>query len=157
MIKIALAQIESLSHQQAKNIEQHFDYIRTAIDKKADVIVFPELSLHGHSSGSRALELAVNDQHTLIQQLAQHSKGITSLVSGIEYTAEGLFFNTVYVLRNNDILARHRCQPRKRGHRYVPPKVGCSRPLFLLHHWKFGIIRFLMPYPAFIPYPFFSI
>ncbi len=108
MHKIALAQIESLSHQQQQNVEQHFDYISSAIEKKADVVVFPELSLHGHSCGSQALELAVNDEHELIQRLARHSSGVTSLVSGIEFTNDGLYYNTVYALRDGEILAKHK-------------------------------------------------
>lgn len=108
MNKVALAQIESLSHQQTQNIEQHFDYISACIDKAADIIVFPELSLHGHSCGPRALELAVNDESELIQKLAQHSIGITSLVSGIEFTNDGLYYNTTYALRDGEILSKHR-------------------------------------------------
>ena len=107
-MKVALAQTESLSCDLFNNLTQHFDAISDAISREANIIVFPEFSLHGSPKRETIIEIALDDQHAHIQELAEKSVGIFSLVSGVEVTIEGLFYNTVYVLKDGKILAKHR-------------------------------------------------
>jgi len=108
MLNIALAQTESVSHDLPNNLAQHYDAISDAIARQANIVVFPEFSLHGSPKRETIVEIAINDRHEHIKALAQKSVGIISLVSGIEVTIEGLFYNTVYVLKDGEILAKHR-------------------------------------------------
>ncbi len=108
MLTIALAQTESVSHDLPNNLTQHDDAISDAIARQADIVVFPEFSLHGSPKRESIIEIALNDQHEHIRGLAQKSVGIISLVSGIEVTIEGLFYNTVYALKDGEILIKHR-------------------------------------------------
>ena len=48
-MKIALAQIAPQLGNQKKNIEKHIEYCERAIAEKAELIIFPELSLTGYS------------------------------------------------------------------------------------------------------------
>ncbi len=108
MLNVALAQTESLSHDLSNNLIQHIDAISDAISRKANIVVFPEFSIHGSPKRETIIEIALDDRHEHIQELAEKSVGIISLVSGIEVTIEGLFYNTVYVLKDGEILAKHR-------------------------------------------------
>jgi len=108
MLNIALAQTESVSHDLPNNLTQHYDAISDAISRRANLVVFPEFSLHGSPNRKTILEISIDDRHQQIQALAQKSVGITSLISGVEITIEGLFYNTVYVLKDGKILAKHR-------------------------------------------------
>lgn len=47
-MKICLAQISSIKGDIQRNIEKHKEYILEAIDNKADLICFPELSITGY-------------------------------------------------------------------------------------------------------------
>jgi predicted amidohydrolase len=47
-IHIALAQINTVLGDTQKNLGKHLDYIHQAVSQKADLIVFPELSLTGY-------------------------------------------------------------------------------------------------------------
>src|ERR1044071_7070348 len=48
-MRIALGQINSTVGDFAGNKEKILDYVSRAVDKRADVVVFPELSLFGYS------------------------------------------------------------------------------------------------------------
>lgn len=108
MLKIALAQIESRSDTLQNNLEKHFEMISKAIEEGSDLVVFPELSLHGHCSGSQAVEVGLSKDSKIINDLARHSKNITSVIGGTESTSKGLYYNTSYVLRDGKVQAKHR-------------------------------------------------
>lgn len=108
MLKIALAQIESRSDTLQKNLEKHFEMISKATEEEADLVIFPELSLHGHCSGAQATEVGLTKQDKIINDLAHHSVNITCIVGGIESTKKGLYYNTSYVLRDGKVQAKHR-------------------------------------------------
>ena len=106
--RIGLAQINSSSDALVSNREKHFEMIDQAKEQGADLLVFPELSLHGHCSGSMAPDIGLTDESDVIAQLANHSKAITCLVGGIESSSSGLFYNTTYAIRDGVILEKHR-------------------------------------------------
>ena len=58
-MKICLAQIKSIKGDLIKNIQTHLEFIKRSIEKGADLIVFPELSLTGYEP-SMAKALAKN-------------------------------------------------------------------------------------------------
>jgi predicted amidohydrolase len=47
-LNLALAQIATKLGDVQSNLEKHLDYIRQAKEQKADILVFPELSLTGY-------------------------------------------------------------------------------------------------------------
>lgn len=107
-MKLALAQIENVSAQAARNLAQHHEMIAKAREQKADIVLFPEYSLGGSPRRQDAHALAVDAHHADILALAAHSKGLTSVVSGFEKAPDGALYNTAFVLRDGEVVARHR-------------------------------------------------
>ena len=80
--KIAVAQINPALGDVEKNIKKHLSFIDKAIKKKADLIVFPELSLTGYSVKDLNFELAINPySDPILKPLREKSKKI-SIVCG---------------------------------------------------------------------------
>nr|HMT11229.1 nitrilase-related carbon-nitrogen hydrolase [Ignavibacteria bacterium] len=83
--KVSCAQIAPALGDIEKNIKLHLKYIDKAIAKKADMVVFPELSLTGYSVKDLNLELALNPYTSpLLKPLRDKSKKITIVCGGIE-------------------------------------------------------------------------
>ena len=74
-MKIALAQIKSVSGNISENIKRHILFIKKAIDFKTDIIVFPELSITNYEPTlAKKLATTKNDQRFVIfQQLANEN------------------------------------------------------------------------------------
>ena len=48
-MKVAIAQISSVLGRVDKNLDRHLELIEKAASQKADLVIFPELSLTGYS------------------------------------------------------------------------------------------------------------
>ena len=73
--KIALAQINPVLGNLDKNIKKHLDFCNRAIKRKADLIVFPELSLTGYSVKDLNFELALDpSSNKALEPLRKKSK-----------------------------------------------------------------------------------
>lgn len=77
-MKVAIAQIEAIKGNVEKNIENHLRWIKQAIQKSADMVVFPELSLTGYEP-DLAESLATNHNDTRLDEMQSLSdkNGIT--------------------------------------------------------------------------------
>jgi predicted amidohydrolase len=83
--KVAVAQINPALGDYDKNIKKHLKYIDNAIKKKADMVVFPELSLTGYSVKDLNFDLAINPYtSSILKPLKERSKKITIVCGGIE-------------------------------------------------------------------------
>jgi predicted amidohydrolase len=67
-MRIAIAQIEAIKGNIEKNIENHVKWIYQAIQNKADLVVFPELSLTGYEP-DLAESLATNQDDTRLDEM----------------------------------------------------------------------------------------
>lgn len=108
-MRIALAQIKSNTCSITENIEKHIEYISKAKKINADVILFPELSLHGHFGG----RLITNFRHDLLNNNAinlikNECENIVVIASAVELTNSGLAYNSTYVIENKKIIFKHR-------------------------------------------------
>jgi predicted amidohydrolase len=77
-MRVAVAQIEAIKGNIEKNIENHLKWIKQAIQKNADMVVFPELSLTGYEP-DLAESLATNQDDTRLDEMQSLSdkNGIT--------------------------------------------------------------------------------
>ena len=77
-MRIAIAQIEAVKGNIEKNIENHLKWIKEAIQNKADMVVFPELSITGYEP-DLAESLATNQDDTRLDEMQSLSdkNGIT--------------------------------------------------------------------------------
>jgi predicted amidohydrolase len=77
-MRIAIVQIEAIKGNIEKNLENHIKWIKEAIQNKADLVVFPELSLTGYEP-DLAKSLATNQDDTRLDKMQSLSdrNGIT--------------------------------------------------------------------------------
>ncbi len=77
-MKIAIVQLEPIKGNIERNIEIHIDWIKQAINRHADMIVFPELSLTGYEPElARSLATNQDDKRLDCFQKLSDEKNIT--------------------------------------------------------------------------------
>jgi predicted amidohydrolase len=107
-MKVAIAQIKSVLGNFNQNLQKHLDFIRQAIEGKADLIIFPELSLTGYSLKDLTNEVAVRLDHPRLSPLISRSVDIDIVVGLVEESEEFLYFNTALYLSEGNIIHAHR-------------------------------------------------
>lgn len=141
---IALAQIDSAVGNLSKNIHHHISFIKNAIAKKADIIVFPELSLTGYSVKDLNWELALRAQpEKEFAELLKLSKKITIIAGGVEESENFGIYNSAFVFEDGKVFSAHK--------KIYPPTYGMFEELryfnqgkdvraFNSKHGKLGIL-----------------
>jgi predicted amidohydrolase len=115
--KIALAQINPALGDFDKNIKKHISFTDRAIKKKAELIVFPELSLTGYSIKDLNFDLAISKNNlSLLQPLLKKSKEIDIICGGIEEDINYGIFNSAFYLSNGKLIYTHK--------KIYPPDYG---------------------------------
>lgn len=115
--KIALAQINPALGDVEKNIKKHIDFINKALKKKADLIIFPELSLTGYSLKDLNAELAVNPfTSEILRPLCEKSKKIDIICGGVEEDDNYGLFNSAFYISGGKVQFTHR--------KVYPPDYG---------------------------------
>lgn len=143
--KAAIAQISPALGNYEKNIKKHLQYIDKAIKKKADLIVFPELSLTGYSVKDLNFELAINPYKSeILKKLREKSKKISIVCGGIEENENYGIFNSAFYLENGEVKFTHR--------KVYPPDYGMFEEIRYfskgkqaeVHETKFGKLGVLV-------------
>jgi predicted amidohydrolase len=115
--KIALAQINPTLGDVEKNIKKHIDYINKALKKKADLVVFPELSLTGYSLKDLNAEVAINPLTSeILRPLCEKSKKIDIICGGVEEDDNYGLFNSAFFISGGKVQFTHR--------KVYPPDYG---------------------------------
>lgn len=110
-MKIALAQISSVLGNFKKNLTRHLDLVQEARKQKADLIIFPELSLTGYTLRDLVPEVAIIPASSeLFSRLLEASRNIDIVVGFVEEKKEdpGIFFNSAAYLAGGEIVHMHR-------------------------------------------------
>jgi len=110
-MKIAIAQISPLLGLVDKNLEIHLEFIEKAVKEKADLIIFPELSLTGYSLKDLVPEVAIRPETSpIMARLLTASRDIDLVFGLVEERREnpGLFYNSVAYLTRGEIAHIHR-------------------------------------------------
>lgn len=107
-IKVAAAQTETAYGDARANLARHLEYMSDARARGVRLLVFPELSLHGHSVGKDALTLAIRQNDTLIGQLAEASIDMYSVFGFVEEAPGGQFYNSQATVANGRLVHVHR-------------------------------------------------
>ena len=106
---LAVAQIDSTVGDLKKNIQHHLAYIKKAIQKKADIIVFPELSLTGYTVRDLNWNLALRaEPNSHFKEFLKLSKSITIIVGGIEESDDFGIYNSAFVFEDGEVHSAHR-------------------------------------------------
>jgi len=142
---IALAQINPALGDLDKNIKKHIKFCDRAIKKKADLIVFPELSLTGYSIKDLNFDLAVNVRSSaILAPLLKKSKDISIVFGGIEEDENFGVFNSAFYIEDGKIKFTHR--------KVYPPDYGMFEEMRYfsrgkeadVHETKFGKLGLLV-------------
>jgi NAD+ synthase (glutamine-hydrolysing) len=107
-MKIALAQIKSALGGIEQNLQRHQDAIHRALEHKADLVVFPELSLTGYTLRDLTNEVAMRLDDPLLSPLIALSDQIDVVLGLVEESDEFLYFNTALYLSGGKIIHAHR-------------------------------------------------
>jgi len=143
--KVSCAQISPALGDIEKNIKLHLKYIEKAIAKKADLVVFPELSLTGYSVKDLNLELALNPYTSpLLKPLRDKSKKITIVCGGIEEDENFGIYNSAFYIEDGAVKFTHK--------KVYPPDYGMFEEIRYfsrgkeadVHDTKFGKIGLLV-------------
>jgi predicted amidohydrolase len=107
-MKTALAQIKSALGGFEQNLRKHQDFIHRALENKADLVVFPELSLTGYTLRDLTSEVAMRLDDARLSPLIALSNQIDIVLGLVEETDEFLYFNTALYLSGGKIIHAHR-------------------------------------------------
>ncbi len=102
-VKIALAQINPILGDIRKNIEKHVKFIEKAIKEKADVIVFPELSLTGYNLKDLTMEVAMKPFDPLLSPIFSLSNRIDISIGFVEKGEDDIPYNSAMYIENENI------------------------------------------------------
>ncbi|MCB0726280.1 MAG: hypothetical protein KDD00_02375 [Ignavibacteriae bacterium] len=144
-MKVAVAQTTAVLGDIQRNIEHHLEFCDRAIKNKADLIVFPELSLTGYSVKDLNYVLSVNLKETkLLDKLKAKSKKISIICGLAEEDEKFAIYNSGVFISDGEIKFSHR--------KIYPPTYGLFEELRYFskgneckaHETKFGKIGLLV-------------
>lgn len=107
-IKIAVAQVATDLHHVARNLARHHDFIARAREAKADLLLFPELSLTGYQVADHAVDLAMSKDDPRLRALAEAAGDMTVICGFVEEGYAAQFYNAAAVLRGGRVDFVHR-------------------------------------------------
>ncbi|MBS1518180.1 MAG: hypothetical protein JSS91_08830 [Bacteroidetes bacterium] len=108
-MKAAIAQTTSVLGDLKKNIKHHLDYCDEAIKNKADLIIFPELSLTGYSLKDLNYGICLNLSETkLLDELKKKSSKISIICGLAEEGDDFAIYNSGVFISDGEIRFSHR-------------------------------------------------
>jgi predicted amidohydrolase len=115
--RLALAQVDCVLGNVARNVELHVEQIERAIAENADAIIFPELSLTGYTLRDLNFDVALDPlSANVLEPLRTLSKQITIICGGVEEDKNGAVYNAAFVFENGGLIHTHR--------KLYPPTYG---------------------------------
>lgn len=138
-MRIALVQMEALVGQTSLNLQKMQNYIQQAAEQKADLICFPELSVHGYSRDSSLLpaEPVPGDSSGAISQMAREA-GLVVLAGLAEKSAgEKPYITQLVVYPDGRVLRYRKTHLGKSELPYFT--AGDELPVFTGEKGKFAV------------------
>jgi len=106
--RAALCQLRPVLGDAAKNLESHLAWLDQAAQAEAQLVVFPELSLHGYFLRDLTQEVALTLDAAPVQELVQRSKDRSILFGMVEESRDHQFYNSMVFAEDGEILHVHR-------------------------------------------------
>lgn len=106
--RVVLAQTEPLLGNLAQNLETHLAEIDAAVASKADLVLFPELSLTGYFLKDQTTDVALSLDAPELNALASRSRDISIAAGFVELGRDGRTYNSVAFFEDGEILEVHR-------------------------------------------------
>lgn len=105
---VGLGQLNSGLGALNANVERHLSMIARAREANVDCLVFPEMSLTGHSAGMWSLDISLDRQHPVVKKLAEAAGPMRVVFGLIEEGPAAQFYNAAYTVSNGEIVHIHR-------------------------------------------------
>lgn len=106
-MKIVIAQFKPKLGKVKENIERILKFIDQALDKKSDLIIFPELATSGYALRDLVSYASMDLNDKMLNLLIQKSNFI-DIVIGYAQKENGLFYNSAFYLSNGLILTNRK-------------------------------------------------
>jgi predicted amidohydrolase len=110
-MRVALAQVSPRLGEVKANVELHLEILEKARRGKADLVVFPELSLTGYTLKDLVEEVALDpDSDPLFRKITARTRGLAAVVGFVEErpSEKGLFYNSAAFIADGRLLHVHR-------------------------------------------------
>jgi len=106
--RVVLAQIEPALGNVSANLETHLSEIDAAIEARADMVLFPELSLTGYFLRDQTADVALDLDAPALEKLADRSRDISIAAGFVERGRDGRAYNSVAFFEDGEIVEVHR-------------------------------------------------
>ncbi len=93
-VRVALGQIAPRLGDVGANLDTHLDLIERARRERANVVLFPELSLTGYQLRDLVPDVALDGNAAELRRLVEASRGLAVGFGFVEETADHRFFNS---------------------------------------------------------------
>lgn len=107
-LRVALAQLSPRLGDLEANLELHERSVRQARRERADLVVFPELSLTGYSLQDQVPEVALRTREAPFRKVAALSRSIDVLLGFVEEADGHRYYNAAAYLSRGRLLHVHR-------------------------------------------------
>jgi predicted amidohydrolase len=107
-IRVAIAQINPKLGDLRANLALYEEKIRQGLDQKAELLLFPELSLTGYYLRDTVPSVALMMSSAEMNQLRQLSRELPFVAGLVEESADHRFFNSAVYFEDGDVRHVHR-------------------------------------------------
>ena len=103
-MRVLISQMKPYLGNVEKNMEKMVNVIQEGIDKKCEVVVFPELALNGTILGDASFDVCIS---SIPVKLREMSNEITIIFGAVE-EEKGKLYNSAYVIEDGELIGKHR-------------------------------------------------
>ncbi len=107
-MRVSIVQFCSVLGNLERNLEKTEFFVKEALKEKADICVFPELSLTGYYLQDITFDVSISLDDERLIPLYELSREIGIIVGLVEETSEHLFFNSAVYLKGGKMVHVHR-------------------------------------------------
>jgi len=107
-LRLAIDQMAPVLGDLEANLERHLDAIRWARREKADLIVFPELSLTGYLVRGMVHHVAIKRDDARLANLSRQAGSMAVVLGFVEQSEDGQFFNSAAYIEGGGVRAIQR-------------------------------------------------
>lgn len=108
VLTVAAAQFNSKTGDLDANFHEHHKWVAQAREAKADLLVFPELSLVGHYGAEDLLNVTMNSRDPRLLDLSRAAGDMLLIVGFVEEGPAAQFYNAAGVYKNGKLVYIHR-------------------------------------------------
>jgi len=107
-LNISIVQTNAVMADIDKNIAMHVTEIEKAVARKADIILFPELSITGYSLKDAVYDVALTDDDSKLDPIKKLSEKISIIFGMAELDKRFEIYNTLIFYEDGKLKSKHR-------------------------------------------------